>query len=111
MPRGKRTDPTVVILVKVMAEVGFAPGLIAHTSGLPNETVRDILQGRKPWDQMPRTELYELTRVRLIQAIDSVACDLGLKAIAKLDEKLNTASYMELISFLAVGLNRGDKAR
>lgn len=111
MPRGKRTDPTVAILVKVIAEVGFTLGLIAHTSGLPNETVRDILQGRKPWDQMPRNELYELTRVRLIQVIDSVACDLGMKAIARLEEKLRTASYSELISYLAVGLNRGDTAR
>jgi len=111
MPRGKRTDSTLATLVKVMEEVDFAPGLIAHTSGLPNETVKDILQGRKPWGEMPRTELYELTRLRLIEAIDSVACDLGMKAVAKLQEKVNTASYMELISFVAVGLNRGDTSR
>lgn len=111
LARGKRTDPTAAVLAKVMWEMGFEPGLIAKVAGLPRGTVKDIIQGNGPWRQMPRSELYELTRLRLIRVIDEYVYDFGMKAMAKLEEKMKTASFMELINFAGVALNRGDTLR
>jgi len=86
-------------------------GLIVTASGLPRGTVKDIIQGHGPWRQMPRSELYELIRLRLIKAIDDSVYDFGMKAMAKLEEKMKTASFMELINFVGVGLNKGEAWR
>jgi len=111
MARGKRTDPTAAILAKVMHEMGFEVGLIATASGLPRGTVNDIIRGHGPWRQVPRSELYELTKLRLIKAIDDCVYDFGMKAMAKLEEKMKTASFMELINFAGVALNKGEAWR
>ena len=111
MARGKRTDPTTAILAKVMHELGFELGLIVTASGLPRGTVKDIIQGNGPWREMPRNELYDLTKKRLTTLIDAMLYDAAMKAIAKLEKKLETASYMELVNFIGVGLNRGESLR
>ena len=71
----------------VMADLGFEPGMIAELTGVPRGTVNDIILGNGPWSTTPENELTERTRVRLIQAIDSVAYGLGMKALAKINEK------------------------
>ena len=111
MPRGKRTDPTAAVLAKVMAEMGFELGLIAEITGLRRSTVNDIIQGHGPWQQMPQNELFEITRLRLIKAIDNCVYDFGMKAMAKLEEKMKTASFMELINIAGVALNKGESWR
>ena len=107
MARGKRTDPMQAALVMVMADLGFEPGMIAEVAGLPRGTVNDIVQRKGPWCTTPENELIERTRVRLIQAIDSAAYDLGMAVLAKLDEKINTASFPELMSILGASMVKG----
>ena len=113
MARGKLTDPTVAVLVMVMAELGFEPGMIAELAGLPRGTVNDIILGNGPWSTTPETELIERTRVRLIEAIDSVAYCLGMKVLAKINEKTKTASIPELLSITGamIEIGKGDIAR
>ena len=111
MARGKRTDPTAAILAKVMWEMGFEPGIITKVVGLRRSTVNDIIQGHGPWQQMPQNELYELTRLRLIRVLDEYVYDFGMRAMQRLEEKMKTASFMELISFAHVALNRGESSR
>ncbi len=91
--------------------MGFELGLIATASGLPRGTVKDIIQGNGPWQQMPRSELHELIRPRLIKAIDDSVYDFGMKAMAKLEKKIETASFMELLNFVGVGLDKGESWR
>jgi hypothetical protein len=111
MARGKRTDSTAAVLAKVMAEMGFDLGLIVTASRLPRGTINDIVQGNGPWQQVPRSELFEITRLQLIRAIDDCVYDFGMKAMAKLEEKIKTASFTELINFAGVALNRGEAWR
>ena len=111
MARGKRTDPTAANLAKVMWEMGFEPGIITKVAGLRRSTVNDIIQGHGPWQQMPQNELYELTRLRLIRVLDEYVYDFGMRAMQRLEEKMKTASFMELISFAHVALNRGESSR
>ncbi len=35
--------------------------------------------------------------------------DLAMKAMAKLEEKISLASYLELINFVDIALNNGDE--
>ncbi len=100
MARGKRTDPTAAVLAKVMGEMGFEPGLIAEIVGLKRSTVNDIIRGNGPWSQTSQNELLERTRLRLRRAIENVADDLAMKAIARLEEKIEKASIIELCSIL-----------
>jgi|SRR3990172_11565621 len=111
MARGKRTDPAVAVLVMVMADMGFEPGSIAELAGVPRGTVNDIILGKGPWSTTPENELIERTRVRLIQAIDSVAFDLGMTVIAKLNEKIKAASFPELLSILDALILKGEIGR
>ena len=111
MARGKRTDPTIAALVMVMADVGFEPGMIAELAGVPRGTVNDIILGNGPWSEAPENELIERTKVRLIQAIDGAAYDLGMTAIAKLNEKIKTASIPELLSIAGAMIAKGDAQR
>ena len=55
MARGRRTDPTAAVLTKVMHEMGFPPAWIAELAQLPRKTVDDIVRGRGPWAEMPRS--------------------------------------------------------
>jgi predicted transcriptional regulator len=98
LARGKRTDPTAAVLAKVMAEMGFEPEMIAQITGIPRSTVNDIIQGHGPWSQMPQTELFETTRLRVRRAIESVADELAVKAIVRLEEKIKSASVLEACS-------------
>ena len=107
MARGKRTDPTKAVLVMVMADMGFDPGMIAEIAGVARATVNDIILGNGPWSETGENELLERTRVRLIQAIDCAAYDLGMTAIAKLDEKIKTASFPELITIAGAMIRIG----
>jgi len=100
MARGKRTDPTAAVLAKVMAEMGFEPGLITEVSRLPRGTVNDIIRGHGPWREMPQNELFEITRLRARRAIENVANDLVMKAVTRLEEKIKKASLMESCSIL-----------
>ena len=113
MSRGKRTDPAVAVLVTVMAELGFEPGLIAELAGVPRGTVNDIILGNGPWNTTPENELTERTRIRLIEAIDSVAYGLGMKVLAKINEKTKTASIPELLSIAGamIEVGKGDIER
>jgi hypothetical protein len=98
MARGKRKDPLQAELVKVLAEMGCESGLISSIRGLPRGTVRGIIEGKGTWSAMPDNELTARIRLKVIETIDSVAYGLALKAMAKLNEKMKTASYLELIS-------------
>lgn len=100
MARGKRTDPTAAVLAKVMGEMGFESGLIAEVTRIPRGTVNDIIRGHGPWGEMPQNELFEITRLRARRAIENVADDLGMKAVARLEEKIEKASIIELCSIL-----------
>ena len=48
--------------------------------------------------KVPDSELTARLRLKVIETIDSVACAMAMKAMAKLDERMKTASYLELIS-------------
>ena len=111
MARGKRTDPAVAALVMVMADLGFEPGMIAELAGLPRGTVNDIILGNGPWSTIPENELTERTRIRVIQTIDSVAYGLGMKVLAKINEKTKTASIPELLSIAGAMIGEGDIGR
>ena len=111
MARGKRTDPAVAVLVVVMADMGFEPGMIAELAGVPRGTVNDIILGNGPWSTTPENELTERTRVRVFEAIDSVAYDLGMKVLAKINEKTKTASIPELLSIAGAMIGKGDSGR
>lgn len=102
MARGKRTDPTAAVLAKVMAEMGFEPGLIAKVTRLARGTVNDIIRGHGVWSQIPQGELFETTRLRVRAAIENAADDLAMKAIAGLEEKIKRASLMESLNILEV---------
>ena len=54
---------------------------------------------------MAHNEFNELTRQRLIRVIDECAYDLGMKAMAKLEERMKTASFTELLGIMDVALN------
>lgn len=111
MARGRRTDPTAAVLAGVMHEMGFEVTLISQITGLPRGTVGDIAHGHGPWNQMPHNELFEITRLRLIKAIDDSVYDLGMKAMAKLEERMKTASFTELMGIVDVALNKGESWR
>ncbi len=111
MARGKRTDPTQAVLVTVMAEMGFDPGLISKVVGLPRGTVANIILGSGPWSTTPESELTERTRIRVIQVIDSVAYGLGMKVIAKINDKIKVASFPELMSIAGAMIRIGDIER
>jgi hypothetical protein len=111
MARGRRTDPAAAVLAKVLHEMGFELRLISTASGLPRGTVKDIIEGNGPWRHVPRNELFEITRLRLLRAIDESLYDLGMEAIAKLEERMKTASFTELLGIVDVALNRGDTWR
>jgi hypothetical protein len=113
MARGKRTDPAVAVLVMVMADMGFEPGMIAELAGVPRGTVNDIILGNGPWSTMPKNELTARTRVRVLEAIDSVAYGLGMKVLAKINEKTKTASIPELLSIAGamMEIGKGDIKR
>ena len=93
------------ILVTVMHQMGFNLELITTASGLPRGTVKDIIQGNGPWGRMEYNEFYKLTRQRLIRVIDEGAYQLGMNAMAKLQEKQKTASFTELVEIMDVALN------
>ena len=98
MARGKQTDPTVAVLAKVMSEMGFDAGIIAGVVKLPRGTVADIIDGNGPWREMPQNEYFGIMRLRVKAALENVADDLAMKAMAKLEAKLETASYTEALS-------------
>ena len=81
-----------------MAEMGFEPGMIAEITRLPRGTVTDIIRGNGPWRDTPQNELVETTRLRVRAAIENAAYDLAMKALARLEDKFNKASFWELIS-------------
>ena len=111
MPRGKRTDTAQAVLVRVLADMGFEPGLIASITGLPRGTVKDISRGHGPWTAgTPHNELTEIIKLRVIETIDSLAYGLAMKAMDKLNQKMETASFLELVSAANI-LGRGDIER
>mgnify|MGYP007034159764 CR=1 FL=1 len=59
------------------------------------------------------SELTERTRIRVIEAIDSMAYGLGMKALARINEKTKTASIPELLSIAGatIGIGKGDIGR
>jgi hypothetical protein len=97
----------------VMADMGFEPGMIAELAEVPRGTVNDIILGNGPWSTTPENELKERTRARLIEAIDSVAYGLGMKVLAKINEKTKTASIPELLSIAGamIEVGKGDIER
>ena len=113
MARGKPTDPAVAVLVMVMADLGFDPAMIAELTGVPRGTVNDIILGNGPWSTTPENELTERTRIRVIQLTDSAAHDLGMKVLAKINEKTKTASIPELLSIAGamIEVGKGDTER
>ena len=105
MPRRRQTDPGKATLAKVMGDMGFGVAIISQITDLPRQTVNDIVKPRGFWHQMPRNELYETLRERLIKDLEKVADGLAMKAIARLEEKLSKASIMESLAIFN-GLSR-----
>jgi hypothetical protein len=101
MPRGRRTNLVQAVLARVLAEMGFEPWEIASLTGLPRRTVTDIAHGKGTWSATtgPENELVDIIRLRVIETIDSVAYGLALKAMAKLNQRMDTASSLELINY------------
>jgi hypothetical protein len=95
--RGRRTDPTAAVLVKVMHEMGFPAAWIAELSQLRRKTVDDIIRGRGPWDQMPRNELYDKTMDQLRVLIEQMAYSTAVKVMERLQAKIDKTSYMEAL--------------
>jgi len=54
---------------------------------------------------MAHNEFYELARQRVIRVVDESAYDLSMKAMAKLEERMKTASFTELVAMMDVSLN------
>ena len=90
------------VLAKVMHEMGFEPGMIAEITRLPRGTVTDIIRGNGPWRDTPQNELVETTRLRVRRAIENASDSLAMKAMARLDEKLSNASFMESLAIFDV---------
>ena len=105
MARGRRTDPTAAVLAKVMNEMGFPPAWIAELSQIPRKTVDDIIRGNGPWSQMPRNELYDRTREQLRVLIEQVSYSMASKVMARLQAKIDKASYAEIMSTMSVLTN------
>jgi integrase len=95
MARGKRTDPAAAVLAKVMHQMGFNLELITTASGLPRATVKDIVEGNGPWRQMPQTELFEITRLRLLRAIDWWFFDEGKRKERTFAKKKEATAFYE----------------
>jgi hypothetical protein len=110
MARGKRTDPIQAEIVKILAEMGFEPGLISSMTGIARGTVKDISERKGRWAAMQHNELTARIRSQMIAVIDSLVYGLAMKAMAKLDEEMKTASYLELVSVANV-LVTGQLAR
>jgi hypothetical protein len=98
MARGKRTDPIQAELVRVLAEMGFEPGLISSMTGIARGTVRDIAERKGRWAAIQHNELTAKIRAQVIEVIDTLVYGLAMKAMAKLDERMKTASFLELMS-------------
>lgn len=98
MARGRKTNLITAATVRVMAEMGFEAGLIGELLKLPRATTVDIIRARGSWKHQVDNELTLTVKYRVKQAIDNVADDLAMKAIARLEEKIEKASFTELIS-------------
>src|SRR3989338_8990403 len=98
MPRGRRTDLSTAATVRVMAEMGFEVGLIAELLKIPRSTAIDITHARGSWSHQVDNELTLTVKYRVKQAIKNVADDLAIRAVARLEEKMEKASFTELIS-------------
>jgi hypothetical protein len=97
MARGRRTDPASAVLAKVMHEMGFPPAWKAELSQIPRKTVDDIIRGNGPWGQMPLNELHDKTREQLRVLIEQVAYSSAMRVMARLEAKIDKASYMEAL--------------
>jgi hypothetical protein len=85
-----------------LAEIGFESWEIATLTGLPRRTVTDIAHGKGAWSAAngPRNDLVEIVRARVIDTIDSLAYGLALKAMAKLNQRIDKgASSLELTNY------------
>src|SRR5262245_3602035 len=91
MARGKTTDPTAAVLVRVMHEMGFPPSWIAELSQIPRKMVDDIIKGNGPWSQMPRNELYDRTREQLRLLIEQMSYSMASKVLERLHAKIDAA--------------------
>ena len=105
MPRRRKTDPGKATLAKVMGDMGFGVALISQLTDLPRQTVNDIVQGRGIWREFPRIELYATLRERLITDLENCAGTLAMQAMSKLEEKIKTGSFMELIGIFDATTN------
>jgi hypothetical protein len=83
-----------------MAEMGFEPGTIVEVTGLARGTVNDIIRGHGSWGEMADNELITRTSERVRRAIENAADTLALKAMARLEDKIEKATLMEACSIL-----------
>jgi hypothetical protein len=100
MARGKRTDPRRATLVLVLFEMGFEPRIVAELAELSRSTVVDILQGNGPWCTLNESDVYQITRQRVIQKIGEAAESLGMAVLAKLDAKAKTGTFIDCVQVL-----------
>ena len=100
MARGKRTDPTRATLALVLFEMGFEPGMVAELTELSRSTVTDVLQGNGPWCMLDETEVYQITRQRVVQKIGEAGDSLGMAVLAKLDAKAKTGTFTDCVQVL-----------
>lgn len=81
--------------------MGFPPVWIAELAQIPRKTVDDIINGRGPWAEMPRNELYDRTREQLKVLIEQIAYSSANKVMERLQAKIDKASYMEIVSTMS----------
>lgn len=98
MARGRKTNPITAATVRVMAEMGFEAGLIGELLKLPRATTVDIIRARGSWSHQVDNELMLTVKHRVKQAVEVSAYDLATMALDRLKEKMEKASFMELIS-------------
>jgi hypothetical protein len=111
MARGGRTDPASAVLAKVMHDMGFPPAWIAELSHVPRKTVDDIINGRGPWSQMPRNELYDSTREQLKVLIEQVAYGSAMKVWRDCKPKLRRHRTWKLCKRRMSYREYGDEVR
>ena len=88
-----------------MGDMGFGVALISQVTDLPRQTVNDIVHGRGIWREFPRIELYATLRERLITDLENCAGTLAMQAMSKMEEKIKTGSFMELIGIFDATTN------
>ncbi len=91
----KRTDTKIAVLVQVMDELGFDREIIQKTTGVPQRTVSDIINGKGCWTFTGEfNELRESYRIYLRKCILDESVALGNTVLKRFEELTKDADFM-----------------